>query len=80
MLEPERPPVLLGGFIMSPSTHISAMVVIAHAVACSRDCVGYHGLGLTAGVANAKRRYAVERGGESSVLGLVVVVMKLVLV
>ena len=81
MLEPDRPPPLLvGGFIISPNIAIKAMVVMAQVVICRRDCGGDHGRGMTAGVAAANRRYADERGGESSVLGLAVDVVVAVLV
>ena len=77
MLEPPRPPPLVGGFIISPSIEIKAMVVITHVVMWSRDWGGNHGFGSTFGVTDAKRR-AEERGGESSVLGLVVMSIMLV--
>ena len=69
MLELPCLPPLVGGFIMSPST---AMIAIIGMTQITEEILGGgdHGMGRVAGAADARRRAADERGGESSVLGL----------
>ena len=71
MLELPCLPPLVGGFIMSPST---AMIAIIGRTQITKEILGGgdRGVGRVAGVAGVSRRPADERGGESSALGLLV--------